>query len=227
MKSRKFTNLFKKLKKTNIILRIIYILTVIIYLASIILLTKELYLLEGIETLIRVFVIITLYLYFIFYLIGQLIFLLTKRNKTFIFLFILTTLFSTVNLFGYYYINKTYNVIEEINKEKIIYTTNFIKLKDFEGEIKTIGLISNKDDLEGYILPQEYIINHDLKYKIENYETDIELLNALYDKKIDAIFIGSNYAIKYGEEERFTDIKEKTTVIDSYSKKLDNQDTVA
>lgn len=226
MKTRKFTNLFIKLKKTKPLYRYIFIFISIIYLISIALLTYSLSLLEGIETFIRIAVIITLILYFIIYFIAGLVLLISKKHKILLIWTILNLLFAGANAFGYYYINKTYNVLDEISKDKIIYTTNLIKLKSNENEIKNVGLLSNENDIEGYTLPQEYMANNNLKYKITYYEDNIALLNALYEGKEDGIFITANYAIKYSDIDKYQNISSETIVVDSYSKKMDNQDTV-
>ena len=226
MKSRKFSNLFKKLKKTNPLLKYIFLISTILYLISIGLLIYSLILLEGIETLIRVIIIIITILYFFMYLIIGLALLISKKNKTLIITIILTVIFSGINIFAYYYIDKTYNIVSEISKEKIIYTTNLIKLSDNDNEIKNVGLISKEDDIEGYILPQEYMVINDKKYKITYYDDYIELLNSLYNKTEDAIFITANYILKYSEIDAFTNISTETVIIDSYSKKMDNQDSV-
>ena len=226
MRTRKFTNLFKKLKKTNPLLKYTFIFISLIYLISICFLTYSLVLLEGIENLIRIVVMFVMLIYFIVYFILGLVLLISKKNKILIFILVLNTIFTGINGFGYYYINKTFSVIEEISKNKIIYTTNLIKLKSNEGEVKNVGFLSNKDDVEGHILPQEYIANKNLKYKINNYDDNIELLNALYDGSIDGAFITANYIINYSDNERFGNIAEDTVIIDTYSKKLDNQDTV-
>ena len=139
---------------------------------------------------------------------------------------IISTLFSFINVFAFYYIDKTYNVISEIKKDKIIYTTNLIRLANNEEEIKNVGLLKNEQDIEGHILPQEYMVNNNSKYKLSYYDNDLELLEALYSKKEDAIFITANYAIKYGEDEKYANIKAETKIIDTYSKKMNNQDVV-
>ena len=169
MKTKKFTNLFKNLKKTKPLYRYMFLFVSIAYLISNILLTYSLSLLDGIENFIRIAIIFTVFLYFIIYFIAGLALLISKKNKILIFLIILTFIFAGVNLFSYYYINKTYNVLDDISKEKIIYTTNLIKLKTNENEIKNVGLLSNEKDIEGHILPQEYIANNGLKYKITYY----------------------------------------------------------
>lgn len=226
MKTKKFTNLFKNLKKTKPLYRYMFLFISIIYLLSICLLTYSLSLLEGIETFIRIAIIFTMFLYFIISFISGLALLISKKNKILIFLIILNFVFTGINCFGYYYINKTYNVLDDISKEKIIYTTNLIKLKANKNEIKNVGFLSNEKDVEGHILPQEFIANNGLKYKITYYDDDIALLTALYDNKEDAVFITANYALKYSDIDKFKDIAEETTVLETYSKTLDNQDVV-
>ena len=226
MKTRKFTNLFKKLKRTKPALRILFLLSTIAYLGSIILLTYSLSLLQDIENLIRIIIITLVFLYFIFYLIGGLVFLITKKTKILAFLIVVTFVFCGINTFAYYHINKTYNIIDDMSKDKIIYTTNLIKLKDFNEDIKTVGIITNEQDVEGFILPQEYMLQNNTKYTLVNIDDDHDLLKALYDKEVDAIFITANYVEKYSEEEEYQNIKEDTTIVATYSKKLDNQDVV-
>ena len=213
MKKTKFSNLFKKLKKTKPALRILFLISSITYLVSNIFLTRGLTLLQDVENLLRIFIIITIFLYYIFYLIGGLVFLITKKSKVLAFLIVVTFVFCGINFFAYYHINKTYNILDNTSKEKVIYTTNLIKLKEFNEEIKTVGIISNEKDVEGYILPQEYMVQHNTKYKLVTYDLDTDLLNALYDKEVDAIFITANYAVKYDEEERFQNITEDTIVV--------------
>lgn len=203
-----------------------FLISLILYLISIGLLTYCLVLLEGIETLIRVFVIITIVLYFFIYLIVGLVWLISKKHKLLISSVILTVIFVGANSFGFYYINKTYNIVDDISKDKIIYTTSLVKLKDNEEDIVNVGMISNEEDVEGYILPQEYIANNDKKYQLSYYDSSIELLEALYNGDVDAIFITANYILTYSDEEEFENIEEETEVVDSYSKKMDNQDTV-
>lgn len=219
-------NLFKKLKKTNKIYRISFYILFILYLISIILFSYSLILLGNIETLFRTILIIFLYLNLILFLFIGLVLLILKKHVILTILLVLTTIFTGVNSFGYYYINKTYKIVDNISKDKIIYTSNLISLnKDIE--IKTIGLINNEEDIEGYILPQEYIANKGMKVKIKEYDTYEKLLDALYNKEIDAIFIDGNYVLKYNNIDKFANIANETFIIDSYSKQMKNQDTVA
>ena len=219
-------NLFKKLKKTNKIYRISFYILFILYLVSIILFSYSLILLGNIETLFRTILIIFLYLNLTLFLFIGLVLLILKKHVILTILLVLTTIFTGVNSFGYYYINKTYKIVDNISKDKIIYTTNLISL-DKDIEIKTIGLINNEEDIESYILPQEYMANKGMKAKITEYDTYENLLDALYNKEVDAIFIDGNYVLKYNSIEKYTNIANETFIIDSYSKQMKNQDTVA
>ena len=135
-------NLFKKLKKTNKIYRISFYILFILYLVSIILFSYSLILLGNIETLFRTILIIFLYLNLILFLFIGLVLLILKKHVFLTILLVSITIFTGVNSFGYYYINKTYKIVDNISKDKIIYTSNLISLnKDIV--IKTIGLINN------------------------------------------------------------------------------------
>lgn len=223
-KKNKFSNLFKKLKKTNKIFKYLYLLILITYLISIIFFSYSLLLLNQIETLLRIILIIILIINIIIYLFLGLILLILKKHILLTILLILTTLFTGINIFGYYYIDKTYKIVDNTSKEYIIYTTNLISLSK-EIDIKTIGLINNEENIEGYILPQEYMANKGFKAKIKEYNNINELLQALYSKEVDAIFIESNYSLKYNNI--YPNISTETYIIDTYSKEMKNQDTVA
>lgn len=223
-KKNKFKNLFIKLKKTNKIFRFLFITTLLLYVASVILFSNSLLLLSGIETFIRITIILLLYINIFLYLLSGLLTLITKKHKLLTLFIVLTFIYTSINSFAFYYINKTYNIVNDIKKEKIIYTTNLVSL-DKDIKIKTIGIISNEEDIESYVLPQEYMVKKGMKAKIINYDTKANLLNDLYKKEVDAIFIEGNYNLKYNDI--YENIEQETFILDNYSKKLDNKDMVS
>lgn len=222
---KKYKNLIKKIKKTNKYQRYFFIISLLTYLLSILSLSYNLVLLNGIETLIRVLIIILLLIILFIYTLISLLTLISKKKKTLIIIQIIFIIFSSINILISYYINKTYNIVDDIKKEKIIYTTNYISLKD-NNNLSKIGLINNEEDIEGYILPQEYLVKNNIKSKIINYDNYNDLLYALYNKEVDRIFIESNYILKYSEYETFQNISEDTILIDKYSKKMNNKDLI-
>ena len=219
--------LFNKLKKCSKPLLIIFILALIIYLGSLGLLTYSLITLKGIETLIRIIALVLFYLYLFGFIIGSLVLLITKRKKTFIFLTILTLLLSGAFVFASYHIDKVYNKVSKISKKYVTYTSNMIALKDTnEEDIEKIGIISDKNDIEGYKLPQEIIKKEKIdKDKLVKYDDYYEMLTAMYAKEIDAVFITSNYAVLYSSEDLFANIASDVKVVYEYSKEMENQDS--
>ena len=127
-KKNKFKNLFIKLKKTNKIFRFLFITTLILYVASVILFSNSLLLLTGIETFIRITIILLLYINIFLYLLSGLLTLITKKHKLLTLFIVLTIIYTSINSFAFYYINKTYNIVNDIKKEKIIYTINLVSI---------------------------------------------------------------------------------------------------
>lgn len=224
-KGKKFKNLIFKLKKTSLTLRIIFFISYFFYVVSGIFLSYSLILLTGIENFLRILIIIIFILYSMFYLFIEIIFLLTKRTKWFIFFIIISIGFTIINCIGFYYIYKTYNVVDNIAKENIIYNSVLVAL-DKNIEIKTVGLVNLEDDIEGYVLPQEYIAKNNKKWVINYYNNYEFLLDGLLNKEVDAIFITANYIEKYLEIEKYQDLASITFIIDKYSKSLKNHDLV-
>ena len=218
--------LFNKLKKCSKPSKILFLISLIVYLLSLIFFTINVFSLAGIETTIRIVTLVIFYLLLFGYLIGGLITIITKRKKTFIFLVLLSLLFSSTFVISSYYIHTTYSKINTLNKQYVTYTSNMISLKDTDKEkIKTIGMISDKSDIEGYILANKIIENKNIdKKNIKKYDDYYEMLTDLYSKDIDAAFVTSNYSILFSSEELFSNIKNDVSVIYEYSKKMKNKD---
>src|SRR5574344_235123 len=224
-KKSKIKNLFKKLKKTNSNYRFGFFIIWFIYLISIILISYGIILLSGIETLIRSLIIAGLIVYLVFYFIFGCVTLITKKKTLVIIISILGLIFSIINIIGFSYLKKTYSVVDNVSKEKVIYTTDLLALSK-DQTISTVGLIKDDKNIEGNVLPQEYIATKGKKWKITYYDDNNSLVEALYNKKVDAIFITANYKILFSEDAKYKNIATETFIIDTYSKKMDNQDTV-
>lgn len=222
-KKNKFINLFKKLKKTTPGFHFLYIIVLVLFVMSSILLSYSLILLNGIETTVRTLLIIIMITYlFIYFFIGSAL-LITKKHKILVGISILTLIFTAINAFGYYYIEKTYTVVDNISKEEVTYTSSLLTL-DKDKDIKNVGILKDENSIEGFILPQEYIAKNGKKWKITNYENNDSLIKAFLEKEIDAIFITSNYKLLYLTS--YPEL-ENAIEIDSISKKMNNNDTVA
>ncbi len=223
MKIKKFIN---KWKKQNTTLKIIFLIVLVWYLISLIFITKAITSLVGIETTLRVILLLILILHLFIFSIGGLVLLFTKKRGRLIFLIVLTCIYSPILDFASYHINKTYNILNKVQKKRIEYTSVMISLKDTK-EFNKIGILSAKNDPTGYILPQDMIKKYSIDGEIKEYDEPISMLSDLYDKEVDAIFTSSNYVTMYNSYEKFANIASETKVIHEMSKKLDNADNVS
>lgn len=142
----------------------------------------------------------------------------TKKKILKILFFIISILFIFACSIGIYYSNSTIKFINSIGDSKEVYDYYYIivmkdsrydKLNDLSG--KKIGQV---DDLD-----QKVTSKIDIKYEKNTYDTADELVNDLYDKKVDAIIISDvdEYLIE-NEDDEFT---KKVRIIKTISVKKD------
>ena len=215
----------KKLKSCNKALVIMYFLIFIGYIVSLGFLTYSLLTLTGIETGIRIVAIVIFYLLWIVYGISSLMLLFQKKNKRFIIYSIFMAILIPIFSFGSYYINITYNKIHGMTNTKVVYTSNLIALKETElNDESIIGMISDEDDVEGFILAKKLIDKEKIDYELTFYDDYLEMIQAMYDGEIDAVFVSSNYVVLFSGVDGFEKIEEETKVLHEYSEEMDNQD---
>lgn len=219
----RFINKWKRQSKP---LRITLLLINIIYLICLIFFTKTILSLVGIETFIRVIVLSILYIHLIIVSLIGTILLYTNKKKSLIFLIILTIIYSTGLGFATYYIDKTYNIIDNVQKKYMNYTSVMISLKDTT-EFSKIGMINAKNDPTGYVIPKKMIEENKIKGKIVEYDDYVSLMTDLYDGNIDAMFVTESYISMFASYDRFEKIDSETKVIYSKTMELENVDNVS
>lgn len=216
----------RKLKKSNLIIRIIYYLVTICYLVSSILFIKSLLNLTGIETGIRIIAIIFFIIYFLLYVFINFLNLLRRKYKGLIISTIFSLLFILIFFIGSYYINYVYSNINNMQEsEKITYNIYLITLKDteFSSESK-IGVISDKIDKDNNELSTKLYKKKNLKNEIVEYNDYIKMLDDLYNNVIDGAIVPGNYDTLFRNEEGFENIVYDTKVIYEYSEQKKNED---
>ena len=156
--------LFNKLKKTNKIFLIVYLITFIIYSITYGLLIKNLISLSGIETVVRVIVMVIFGIWLFTYFLWNLINLILKKYITISITTAITIILAIIFSFANYYINTLYTGISNITEEEYItYTTNLVTLNETEiNENSTLGMINNTEDIEGNMLAKELIEEENL-----------------------------------------------------------------
>ncbi len=213
----------RKLKKVNGFLLTTYVVLALSFFLSIVFLSINLSYLVGIETFLRTIAIIILVLFLIFYILYGFVWLFSKKTVKLILFSIFIFILTMSSFFGCYYINKTYRIIDNINKDKITYTTNLISLKESTLDIvkngKT-GIINNKDDITGYVLPKELIKKEKLKLDLVSYDDYSTMLEALINKEIQGLFIASNYNDLMANEEIYSSMTAETKILKKYSKTM-------
>ena len=220
---KRIINKFNKLKK---IYKLLFIITSILFLFSIIFLTSNLLLLKNIETVIRTIFIVLLYPIYFIYLFISILLLFSKKNKLYITNAILTILFSFIFIIVSVYINKTYNIVDNMVQNEITYSSSLIVLNETEFKNNSsfkLGKINDKEDIEGYILANKIIDKNKIdKATLISYNNYLEMLMDLYNKKINGLFIGSGYVENYSTYDNYKNIENETKIVHTLKEKYKN-----
>lgn len=143
---------------------------------------------------------------FFFYRKGK-----VKKKKLAIFMMIT---FILINAFIAFLIGKVYDAIDSINKSKIVYSSSLVTLSsssietvDDVTELK-LGLLNDTLSIDNYIIAEEIIDDYDLDKdnEIEKYDDILNMLGDLYNEKLDAILVSSNYKVMFSTTEGYENI---------------------
>lgn len=216
-----------KLKMANTIMKIFYFVTLIAYWVSYGFFCRSVLSLVGIETIIRFTLLGIFGIYGLIFTVFAVIKMFQHKKVAFLILTVFTLLFAIIFGVGSYYIDKIYNKIENFtSKETSTYTTVLLALSDttLTNESK-LGMITDEKDRTGYILPMEFLQKENMNQTIEYYSDYNEMLEALYKKEIDAIFVNKDYATIYGGEEKYQNIVSETKVLKEYAKEMKTEES--
>ncbi len=219
--------IWKCLKEIPLGYKIFYFITFLIYIVSYIFFFRSLLYLEDIETVIRYVVLFFFGIFGIFYLIVCFKKISQRKKGLFIFLSILAILFSIVFGVSAFVIDKLYHKIAGIEaSDTSVYTSVILTLKDTEfNQSSVIGMVTDEEDRTGYILPNEWIKKENITNEIDYRSSTLELLKALYEHEVDAIFITKDYAVLYGGDDVYQNILSETKVVKEYSKEMKNEES--
>lgn len=229
--------LIKKLKKTHFAKKFFYFLSVILYIVSVVFMTSEALIFKGTEPVLLSIVLAFFIIWGLIYILSGLTSMISKKNKTFIVITIITLLFGIGLGGGAIYLHNKKAQIGNINRNLITYTTNLIALKETKfTEDKPIGMIETVNDIEGNVLAKKLIEAEKLSNEIYYYEDYNSMITDLYSGKIVACFVTSNYAITFenesfeeSEDENAKDevpLAERVKVLFDYSEERKNQDSI-
>ena len=199
----------------------------------------EIYLLSGIETLIRYIIIgILAFIDVVFYFKTRNLFKLKVRKKNkkgkakSVVLITFMIFYSIICLIAGGTIFYIYGKLSNMNKVYVTYSSSLVtksdsgvdSVKDIDDY--TIGILDDKNSPEGYIIPQEIIKENNLKNnnKIKKYNDYSSMLADLYSGDIDAIFISSSYVSMFSTTNGYENIEKDTKVITSKEKRMKKSD---
>ena len=222
---------FRRLKRSSKVARIIFTIFTLGYIVSYIFFAKSVIELTGIETLIRYIVLVLLLGYLVLYIIKSLTGFIKRKYKLFTFLSIITFIFIAIFSVGAYSIDWVMDKLSLFGeKDTITYTSYLITLNDTTLNAKSIlGMIDDNEDIEGNILAKKIIDEHELNYNVDMYDNEdgkgyYNMLYDLYDKKVDGIFVSSNYVTLFSSEEDFANLSTETKVVYQISGEYKNVD---
>lgn len=216
----------KRLKKRNKIEVILFFMICFIYVLGYILFLKNILSLTGIETGIRIVFIILFALYLVFYFLTGMHNIADKKHKKFTFKTIIAILLILVFAFSSTIINYAYQKLEGLEEsEKIEYTAYLITLSDRNiSDNSVLGIINKDTDEVVNTLANKIIKENKLSNKTKEYDDYLLMLQDLYDKKVDGVFVQDNYVTLFDSEEKFTNISSETKMVYQTSKVMANKD---
>ena len=195
----------------------------------------ELLLLNSIENLIR-YIVIGIFILFDIFIICRVRKIVRKKYKKkpkikllISLLFIYFIICFSLGIVIFY----VYGQLKNLNKNVITYTSDLLVMKNSNANDindvhdMSIGILTDKNNVEGYIIPQEIIKSNKLndENKIVEYDDYTTMLVDMYSNELDAMFVSSNYVTMFSGITGYENIQDDTKVIISKSKKMRKADT--
>ena len=189
-------------------------------------------LLENIETPLRIGIIVFLIILSVLFIKTIIKNIFKKKKLKTIIITIISVIIAAVMIIIGYNINKIYNAIANISTTSQTYSSSIVTRIDSEindiNDLKEekIGILSDKESIDGYQIPQEIIKDNNLNNELVEYNNYLDMINALLDEKINAIFLPTNYSILFANIQGLEKLKEQTKIIYTKDKNIKVQKTL-
>lgn len=221
-------SIIRKFKKLNKKYQVMFFIVSILFLIGIIFISQGLLLLKNIETVLRIIFLVFIYISYFIYLFVSILLLFSKKNKGYvgnsIFISLISILFIVVSV----YINKTFNIVDNMNKKLVTYSSSLVVMKDTEFKNDNefvVGMINDETDIEGNVLANKLIDKKKLdKIDIKYYDNYLEMLGDLYSNSINGVMISSSYVLSYSGYDNYSSIGDETKIVYTYKEDMENQD---
>ncbi|MBR3897690.1 MAG: LCP family protein [Bacilli bacterium] len=221
-------------KKSKLAAFLIFVFSVCMIGGSGYLISKVL-LLKNIENTIRLVGSISLCVICLVLLLLSLRFRNKYKTGALIFTLLLMLVIGSGSMFAGYNINKVYDTLASVSDtsgyktySSSLVTLNSNSVSSIDGiKDETLGILSDKESIEGYEIPKEVIKKKNLDNDVKEYSTFIEMIDALYKGEINYIFLPTNYSVMFGNMDGYQDIKDKTKIIFTEKKKKKEKDSLS
>ncbi len=125
-----------------------------------------------------------------------------------------------------YNINSITSILSSTNKKYVTTSASLVTLKTNEiNDVKDvknakIAIGNDKEDTESYVIPKEIVDEYglDKNNEIIEYEDYQSMIRDLYDDVVQYIFLPSEYASIFGQQEEYETLEDDTKIIVSSSK---------
>ncbi len=218
--------LINKLKRVSKPFLIIYLITILLYVVSYINLFKNLLQLTNVESVVRSIALVLLGVWLLYYFISSLVNLILKKHIKQAIMTAISIILVVLMVIINYYIGLLNNSLDNLVDEKYVnYTSNLIVLNDTSiNKDSKLGMINNSKDIEGNVLALKLIEKEKFdEDQVSYYSSYYEMIYDLLNKKVDGIFLTSNYLTIFSNDE-FEGL-DQTKIAYSYSEEMENQDT--
>lgn len=219
----------RKIAKKNIFIIIMAILSIVASVYSIYSLT----LLHGIETKVRMILCAIIAIFGCFFTVRYLYFI-KHKSKKYLFYIPITLIYSIGLLVFGYYISKTYKAVDKFSSNTTTYSASLVslssnkvdKIEDVKGNV---GILKDEKNIIGYQMPKEIIKENNLKVKLKEYDSFVDVISGLYDEEIKYAFLPTNYNIMFSnyEGKDFSKIAKDTKIIYTKEKAVKEKQTTS
>lgn len=210
---------------------ILLLFNIILYALSISYFSYSLFLLQKIETLLRIGIVLFFIVLAVICIVLIIKGLFKRKRLKVILITLFTIIFSGGICFVSYNINKIYSAIASITTNSQTYSSSIVTSIDSSfNSIDDIGsekiaILSDKESVDGYQIPREIISDNKLSNELVEYNNYLDLINDLLDGKINLAFLPTNYSILFGNIEGLHDLNSKTKIIFTKDKNVKVQKT--
>lgn len=231
--SKRKSNENKNTKKNKKLFLIIFIVSTILMLGGAGYLIYSVSLLNNVENVLRLVGSIVLGFICLLLILFGIRFLRKFKKVKFFVVIVLMLLIAGGGFFAARFIGNVYGTLASISDTDgyTTYSSSIVVLKDStaEGiddidEDSPIGITNDKDSIDGYEIPQEIIKDNKLKNETKEYDNQLTEIDALLNGEIDYAFLPTNYSVMYGSMEGYEDLKDKTKIIYTQTKKVKDKE---